>query len=187
MIVTFDTDAIDATGRALLAAVTLTMGVGTTIMTNFIATPYVCRLFVSTKDPYIVELVTASFTGQMQSFRMNVTERLNYELLRPLVTFQHAASKRYFYVQEEFCTHPVFGPLLPHLFEEVPADAAAASASAALTAAAAATTADDPIAAATAGASGPVNAAPVSAAAAPAATAAAEAAPAAAAEIQQKQ
>jgi hypothetical protein len=125
VIVTFDTETMDETGRMLLAAVTLTMGIGTTAMTNFIATPYVCRFFVSRANPHIVEIITASFTGKMQSFRMDVTEPVTRDHVRPLVTFQHPGTKRYFYIQEEFCTHPVFGPLLPHLFEAVEEPSAA--------------------------------------------------------------
>jgi hypothetical protein len=115
-IVTFPSETISTVGKWVLAGSTVTMGVGTTWFTNVFCSAYVCKAFVSKKHPNIIEFTTAGFTGKYDAFRFDVTEGTTNNVTRPLTSFKHLATDRHFFVAPNLIAHPVWGMILPHLF-----------------------------------------------------------------------
>ena len=118
VMIIFESANVGDTGKSILAATTLFFGVGTTALINVVCAPFVVRAFVSRTNPHILELITVNFFGKHQAFRMHVNDSTSTQTTRPMATFQYVPTGTHFFLIEEKAVHPVFAPILPHLFEE---------------------------------------------------------------------
>lgn len=116
-IVTFPSESISQSGKWVLALSTVFLGVTSTIFTNIFCSAYVCKAFVNKRYPNIMECTTVGFTGRFESFRFDVTEGTTSNVERPLTSFKHLATDRHFFVAPQMVAHPVWGMILPHLFD----------------------------------------------------------------------